>query len=167
MKIYRHYVIGFFSARSSAEKLFSQLISQAVSHKFIRIFDKYSILPTSLIKENGLEGEGNLFAGGAADSLSGTGLSSLVGVHLDATDVTLIAEESLVPQLVSLGWGESLGVINKSFYTRGEQRMLSDLVHDAILSRQIVLVVETSSYEETYRVSDLIHATLGNLSDVI
>lgn len=163
----RHYVVGFFSRRTQAEKIFSQMIMQGISHKFVRIFDKYSILPVAIIKENGGPNNANVSAGGTIDSLAGTGLSTLLGVQLIASAVTLIAEGELIPPLVGLGWGNSLGLIATNFYTREDAKLLSDLVHDAVLSRQIVIVIETNSQEETFLVSDVIEAAMGKLSDVI
>lgn len=172
MSHYQHRVLGFLSHRTQAEKLFSQFVAQGIAYKAIHIFDKYSVLPLALGKVDGLVNAGdailkNIFAGSVANSLAGTGLSSLLGVQLIASEVTLIVEEPLVAQLVASGWGVSLGVIDTNFYTREDIKMLADLVHDAVLSRQIVISVETTSQKETLLVSELIQATIGDLSDVI
>jgi hypothetical protein len=172
MTHYRHRVLGFLSHRTQAEKIFSQLVAQGISYKFIHMFDKYSVLPLALGKADGLMNTGDAilnktFASGVADSLAGTGLNSLLDVPLIANEVTLIVEDALVAQLVASGWGVSLGVINTNFYTRDDVRMLADLVHDAVLSRQIVISVETTSQRETLLVSELMQATIGDLSDVI
>ena len=172
MSHYQHRVLGFLSHRTQAEKLFSQFVAQGIAYKAIHIFDKYSVLPLALGKVDGLVNAGdailkNIFAGSVANSLAGTGLSSLLGVQLIASEVTLIVEEPLVAQLVASGWGVSLGVIDTNFYTREDIKMLADLVHDAVLSRQIVISVETTSHNEALLVSELIQATIGDLSDVI
>jgi len=172
MNHYRHRVLGFLSYRTQAEKLFSQFVAEGIPYKYIHIFDKYSVLPLALGNVEGLVNSGdailkNTFTSGVANSLAGTGLSSLLGVELNANEVTLIVEESLVAQLVASGWGVSLGVLNTNFYTREDTKMLADLVHDAVLSRQIVISVETTSQKETLLVGELIQATIGDLSDVI
>lgn len=165
MSIYRHYVAGFFSHRSQAEKIFSQVLNEGFSYKYVRIFDKYSVLPV-LEKQSDKDAVKNIFSRSSAESLVGTGLSSLLDIKLIAKEVTLIIEDALIPQLVTLGWGTSMRVIDTNFYTRDEVRILSDLVHDAVLSRQIVITVETSSPEETARVSELMQAVMGHMSDV-
>lgn len=165
MSSYRHYVTGFFSHRSRAEQAVSQVVAQGIAAKSVRIFDKYAVLPV-LEKEKASNAiVKNIFP--AANSLAGTGLASLLDVKLIAKEVSLLVEDALIPQLVTLGWGTSMRVIDTNFYTRQEIRMLSDLVHDAVLSRQIVVVVETHSKEETYKVTDVIQSMMGVVSNVV
>jgi hypothetical protein len=167
MSMHQHYLVGFFSERRQVEKVFQQIIAQGVSQKFVRIFDKYSILPTAVINSKGLVDKGDIFSNSKISSLATTELGSLLGVRLVADEVSLFIEDPLVAQLGALGWSTNLGVIDANFYTQGDIRLLTELVHDAVLSKQIVLVVETISQKETVNVSHKMQAAVGQLSKVI
>lgn len=163
MSIYWHHVVGFFSKRVQVERLFSQLIAHGIPHKHVRIFDKYSVLPTI---ERDTITNANLLIIPDSELLINTGLESLVDVRLFPQDVSLIVESELVPQLVALGWGIGLGVVNTNFYTREEPRSLANLVHDAVLSKQFVIVVEAGSPKERAKVSGVIRAEINDLSEI-
>jgi len=167
MNTYRHHILGFFSQRAQAEKAFAQVTAQGIAPKNVQIFDKYSVLPTITNTEPFNVDKKQTWASANLNSLAGTGLGSLIGIKLVGTDVSLIVERSLIPPLVALGWGMNIGVVGINFYNREEPRLLSDLVHDAILSRQIVVLVETRSQDETAMVNEIIQEATGSLTKVI
>ena len=90
----------------------------------------------------------NVLVDGAIGTVVGTGIGALAQLAIVAGSVSLFVASPLVAPLVMLGWGASLGAFvgaaaGANAGVEHKDGWLSDLVHDAIASGQVVLVVQT------------------------
>ena len=166
MSTYRHHVSGFFINRAYAEKVVLQLIEQGIPVDRIYIYDKDSTLPTHVSKGSDDVVLKDVLVDGAIGAAVGTGVGALVEVALIAANVTLFVASPLIAPLVLLGWGASLGgLIGASAGAAENIKPLSDLVHDAILNGQFVVVAETRSKEETVLAGKILKEAIGDSTD--
>ena len=87
-------------------------------------------------------------------------------VALIAANVTLFVASPLIAPLVLLGWGASLGgLIGATAGAAENIKPLSELVHDAILNGQCVVVVETRNEEETILAGRVLKEAIGDSTD--
>lgn len=170
METYRHHISGFFARRSEAETVASQIIATGIPSSRVHIFDKSSVLPEGLTSEKGVNSSDmvlkDVLVDAAVGSAAGTGLGILVGVGLVAMNVTLFVASPLIAPLTLLGWGASLGgIVGASVGAAEKVKPLSDLVHDAILTGQVVIVVETNNADETGNAGKIIENAIGDYKD--
>ena len=88
-----------------------------------------------------------------------------------AANVSLFIASPLIAPLVVLGWGASIGALvgasaGASAGAGNKHGWFSDLVHDAVVSGQVVLVAKTRSAEETSTAREVIQAAVGECKDV-
>jgi multimeric flavodoxin WrbA len=96
----------------------------------------------------------NVLVDGAIGTAVGTGIGALAQLALVAGSVSLFVASPLVAPLVMLGWGASLGAFvgaaaGANAGVEHKDGWLSDLVHDAIASGQVVLVAQTRTERGT------------------
>ena len=97
----------------------------------------------------------------------GTGVGALIEVGLIAANVTLFAASPILAPLVLMGWGAGIGgIIGASAGAAEHAKPLSNLVHDAVVSGLLVIVVETKSEAETTAVAGIIKEKVGDYNDV-
>lgn len=167
MESYRHYVSGFFAHREETEKVVSQLLLAGLPLGRVHLFDKETVLPPTDDKDRNQTMLKDILVDGAIGTAVGTGLSALVGVGLIAANVTLFIASPLVAPLVLLGWGAGIGgLIGAGAGAAAKIKPLSELVYDAIMSGQLVVVVETLSPEETEKAAGIIKAAVGDYHDM-
>jgi hypothetical protein len=167
MDTYRHHVSGFFINRAYAEKIVLQLVGEGIPVDRIYIYDKDSTLPTHVAKNSDDKVLKDVLVDGAIGAAVGTGVGALVEVALIAANVTLFVASPLIAPLVLLGWGASLGgLIGATAGAAENVKPLSELVHDAILNGQFVVVVETRNEEETVLASRIFKDAVGDSTDV-
>jgi len=169
MNNYHHHVSGFFVHQRDAEKVISQIISNGIPTERVHLFNKNSAArsDTSKIsdttKDSSDEVLKDVLVDGAIGTAIGTGLGLLVEVALVAANVTLFIASPLIAPLALLGWGASIGgVVGASVGAAENPKPLSDLVHDAIVAGQSVVVVETLTKEETIMAGQAIQVSVGN-----
>ena len=167
MNNYHHHVSGFFVQQREAEKVISEIIANGIPKKRIHLFGKNSVLPTHTEKDSDKEVLKDVLVDGAIGTAIGTGLGLLVEVALVAANVTLFIASPLIAPLALLGWGASIGgVVGASVGAAETTKPLSNLVHDAIVAGQTVVVVETLTKEETVIAGKIIKVSIGNYSDI-
>lgn len=168
MENYRHYVSGFFAHREETEKVVSQLLLAGLPLERVHLFDKDSVVPPTNGKETSRGALKDILVDGAIGTAVGTGLSALVSVGLIAANVTLFIASPLAAPLILLGWGAGIGgLIGAGAGAVAKIKPLSDLVYDAIMSGQLVIVVETLSKEETTAAAEIIKAMVGDYNDMV
>jgi hypothetical protein len=111
----------------------------------------------------------NMIVDGAYGAAVGTGIGVLAEIALVVADVSLFIASPLVAPLGILGWGASLGgVIGAVLGAEGKDKKVgkfADLVQDAIMSGQVVLVVQTRSEHETVIAQAVIKEAVGDFKD--
>jgi hypothetical protein len=91
-------------------------------------------------------------------------------VALVIANVSLFIASPLVAPLAMLGWGASLGgvigaVVGSESVDKKDGKF-ADLVQDAIMNGQVVLVVQTRSEQETAIAQEVIKEAVGDFEDV-
>ena len=172
MDQYRHHVSGFFAHRAEAEGALSTLIGRGLGRDQLQLFDADSGPAISEPKGESNEVLTNVLVDGAIGTVVGTGIGALAQLAIVAGGVSLFVASPLVAPLVMLGWGASLGAFvgaaaGANAGIEHKDGWLSDLVHDAIASGQVVLVVQTPTAEETEIAREVIGAAVGEFKDVV
>lgn len=175
MNSYRHFVSGFFAHREEAETARSKLGDRGLPLKRMQIFAAESAPPGTEPKDDNNNVLKNVIKDAAIGTTVGTGIGALAEVVLVAANVSLFVASPLVAPLAMLGWGASLGGIVGGAAgtlsprrTKGNKKegMLSSLIQDAMLSGQVVLVVETRTERETAIARDIMQVAIGEYKDV-
>lgn len=167
MDNYRHHLSAFFAHKAQAERTVSKLIDRGLPAERISLFTKNSALPAHTAKNSSDKVLKDIVVDGAIGTAVGTGLGALVEVALVASNVSLFIASPVLAPLVLLGWGASIGgIVGASLGAAEKAKPLSDLVRDAILQGQTVVVVETKSIEETKIAGEILQAEVGDYTDV-
>lgn len=167
MADYRHHVSGFFAHRQEVNDVYDQLIGAGIPGARIHTFDKHTVLPAHKGSDSSPKVLENVLVDGAIGTVVGTGVGALIEVGLIAANVTLFAASPILAPLVLMGWGASMGaIIGASAGAVEHAKPLSNLVHDAVVSGLLVVVVETHSEEETKITADIIKEKVGDYNDV-
>lgn len=172
MDEYRHHVSGFFAHREEAEVALGQLVERGLPRERLSLLDADSVPRAPEPDSESHEVLTNVLVDGAVGTAVGTGLGALAQVALVATNVSLFVASPLVAPLLMLGWGASLGAFigaaaGAQTGVEHKEGWLSDLVRDAIVSGQVVLVAQTSTVEETDIAREVIEASVGESNDVV
>lgn len=168
MENYRHYVSGFFAHRDQAEKAIVDLVSAGLPLARIHLFDKDSRPPIHTAAESSDSVLKDIMVDGAIGTAVGTGIGALLSVGMAAASVTLFVASPIIGPLVMLGWGASLGgLVGASVGAAQKARPLSDLVHDAITSGSLVVIVETLSSDETSSAANIFKEAVGDYTEAV
>jgi len=170
MDEYRHHVSGFFALRAEAEGALATLIARGLSRTQLQLLDAASLQAPTEPKKGSNEVLTNVLVDGAIGTAVGTGIGALAEVALVAANISLFIASPLIAPLVMLGWGASLGAFvgaaaGANANVEHKEGWLSDLVRDAVMNGQIVLVVETRTTQETATAREVIQAAMGELKD--
>jgi len=166
MDNYRHHLSGFFAHQSQAESSINKLVDIGIPRDRIRLFNKDSAFLSHTAKNSDDVVLKDILVDGAIGTAVGTGLGALVEIGLVAANVTLFIASPLLAPLALLGWGASIGgIVGASVGAAEKIKPLSDLVHDAVLKGQVVVVVETLAPEETAKVGKIFQAEIGDYND--
>lgn len=171
MDAYRHHVSGFFAHRTEAEIALSALVARGLPQGQLQLIDAESLKAPAEPKDGSNEVLTNVLVDGAIGTAVGTGIGALAQVAIVAANMSLFIASPLVAPLIMLGWGASLGAFvgaaaGATKNIEHKDGWLSDLVRDAIISGQVVLVAETRSSEETAMAREVIAAAVGEIRDV-
>jgi len=169
MSTYKHHVSGFFVKREEAEIAQAKIIECGLNASRMQIYTNDHAAPAPALNANSNAVLKDMLVDGAIGTSVGVGLGALGELALVAANVTLFVASPLIAPLVMLGWGASLGGIVGAVagaVSKGKKESkFSDLVCDAILSGQVVLVVTTFSEAETKTVADIIQTAVGSFED--
>lgn len=158
MADYHHYVAGFFSGAGPAQELRQQLRSEGFQPEQLLLFGPHSITPVETLAAVDAKADpsqqtlNNILVDGAIGTAVGTGLGALVDVALVATHISLFIANPLLTSLTLLGWGASVGALVGASVGATEptpNRPLAELVRDAVRAGQWVLVVDTTTQQQT------------------
>lgn len=171
MNEYRHHVSGFFANRAEAESALSILLERGLPRERLHLFDADSAPPVPEPKADSNAVLKDVLVDGAVGTAVGTGIGALAQVALVAGSMSLFIASPLIAPLAMLGWGASLGAIIGAAVgaTSGagdKKGPLSELIHDAIVSGQVVLVAETLTKQETVIAQEVIRSAVGDYNDV-
>jgi hypothetical protein len=166
MKTYRHYVSGFFAHRDEAEKVVSKLFAAGLPLIRVHLFDKEALPPTHAATESSDLVLKDIMVDGAIGTAVGTGVGALLTIGAVAANFTLFIASPLIAPLAMLGWGASIGgLVGASVGAAEKAKPLSDLIHDAIISGSLVVMVETISAEETQIAGKIFKEAVGDYTD--
>lgn len=166
MAEYRHHVSGFFVKREEAQIASSKLSERGMAADQLRIYDN----------EPAPDADSNtalksLIVDGAVGAAVGTGIGALAELALALANVSLFIASPLLAPLVMLGWGASLGgVVGAVIGSESRDKQdgkFAELVQDAIMNGQVVLVVQTRSEQETALAQEVIKEAVGEFKDVV
>lgn len=167
MENYHHYVSGFFAQRDHAEKVVSELVVAGFPLGRVHLFDKDSLPAPHTATESSDLVLKEVVVDGAIGAVVGTGVGAVLTVAMAAANITLFVASPLIGPLVMLGWGASIGgLVGASVGAAEKAKPLSELVHDAITSGGIVVVVETLSAEETATAGAIFKEAVGDYTEV-
>jgi hypothetical protein len=170
MHPYQHHVTGFFVKREEAEDALAKLVAYGLPRASLAIYDNRGTGPQPAPDADSNNTLKDLLVDGAVGTAVGAGLGALGELALVAANVTLFVASPLLAPLVMLGWGASLGALvgatAGAVSTTKKEGKLADLVGDAILSGQVVLVATTRTKEETRTAVDIIEEAVGSVKDV-
>jgi hypothetical protein len=169
MENYRHYVSGFFAHRDQAEKTVSELLAAGLPLIRVHLLDKDSLSPpTHEATESSDVVLKDIIVDGVIGTAVGTGVGALITVGMVAANVSLFVASPLIAPLTMLGWGASIGgLVGASIGASEKAKPLSNLVHDAIISGSLVVVVETLSAEETEIAGKVFKEVVGDYTETV
>jgi hypothetical protein len=170
MNEYRHHVSGFFANKEDAQGALAKLVERGLAREQVQLFAADATPPTK-----GAEADSNMvlkdvLVDGAVGTAIGTGIGALGELALVAANVTLFVASPLVAPLAMLGWGASIGAIvgaatGATADVKKKDGRLADLVQDAIMNGQFVLVATTRTEQETMIAREVIKASVGQVED--
>lgn len=171
MDEYRHHVSGFFAHRAEADEALSSLLERGLPRDQLHLFDADSAPPFPEPQSDSNAVLKDVLVDGAIGTAVGTGIGALAQVALVAGSMSLFIASPLIAPLAMLGWGAALGGIigataGATTGTGDKHGPFSELVHDAILSGQVVLVAETRTEQETAIAREVIQEAVGDYNDV-
>lgn len=170
MTEYMHHVSGFFVKREEAQIALSKLTDRGIPPEQMRIYDNETAAREPAPDANSNTVLKNLIVDGAVGAAVGTGLGVLAEVALVVANVSLFIASPLLAPLAMLGWGASLGgvvgAVIGSENTHKKDGKLADLVQDAIMNGQVVLVAQTRSEQETAIAQEVIKEAVGDFKDI-
>ena len=170
MSIYQHHVSGFFVSLDEAEIAQAELIALGLPTANLFIFKNDDNSPSPAPNANSNTALKGFLVDGAIGSVVGAGLGALGEVAIIAANVTLFVASPLLAPLVMLGWGASLGAIvgavAGAVNSPKKDGKFADLVNDAILHGQVVLIVRTQSAQETKITTDVMKKAVVSFKDV-
>ena len=166
MEDYRHHVSGFFATIEDAERARSGLIALGFPDDQLQILRSADARLSDAPLADSNEVLKNIVVEGTIGTAIGTGLGALAEIALAATNVSLFVASPLIGPLAMLGWGASigglLGAATGSVAATGtKKRRFSDLVGDAILSGQVVLLAKTRTARQTMIAREVIGEAIG------
>ena len=171
MTSHSHHVSGFFVKLEEAENARAELIERGLPLERLMIYHNSTSAasPTPAAKSNALLK--NMLTDGAIGTAVGSGVGVLAELALVAANVTLFVASPLVAPLAMLGWGASLGgvvgaVVGAGIHDKKEGK-LADLVQDAVMNGQVVLVARTVTADETAAAKDVILESVGGVTDTL
>lgn len=171
MDEYRHHVSGFFAHRADADGALSTLLERGLPQERLHIFDADSAPPVPEPQSDSNAVLKDVLVDGAIGTAVGTGIGALGQVALVAGSMSLFIASPLIAPLAMLGWGAALGGIigaaaGATTGTGEKHGPFSELIHDAIVSGQVVLVAETRTEQETAITREVIQEAVGDYNDV-
>ena len=165
-----HIVSGVYTSRAEAEAVCDRLVEAGVLRELISIVDHAHAAGNSKMVDDD-EALKDVLVDGAVGAAVGTGLGVVAEVALIAANVTLFVASPLIGPLAMLGWGASLvgviGAVIGSESTDKKDGKFADLVQDAIMNGQVVLVVQTRSEDETAIAQEVIKEAVGDFKDAV
>jgi methenyltetrahydromethanopterin cyclohydrolase len=162
---YVHHVSGFFVRREEAELARTRIINCGLHEIHVQIYSKDHTAIALDLKTNSNGGLEDMLVDKVMGSTADVGVGTLGELALVASNVTLFVASPLIASLVTLGWGARLGVDAAaavgSIHKGKINSQFSDLVCDAILDGQAVLVVTSLAAVDTRSAAYIIEAAVG------
>ncbi len=167
MNKYRHHVSGFFANRAEAESALSRLVERGLPRARLQLFDTGSAPPATAHHAGSKEVLRDVLTDGAVGVVAGTALGALAELALVAANVSLFIASPLIAPLAMLGWGASLGgFVGAAAGAGNKEGRFEALVLDAISTGQVVLVAETTTFQETAITQEVMQVSVNNYRDV-
>lgn len=171
MNEYRHHVSGFFASKEEAQGALAKLVERGLTREQLQLFSADEAPPTKGAEADSNNVLKNVLVDGAVGTAVGTGLGALTQVALVAANVSLFVASPLVAPLVMLGWGASMGAIVGAVTgaTTGVEKKdgrFAELIQDAIMNGQYVLLATTRNEQETTIAREVIKESVAAIEDV-
>jgi hypothetical protein len=171
MNEYRHHVSGFFAHKEEAQGAMAKLIERGLTREQLQLFSADATPPKKGAPADSNKVLKDVLVDGAVGTAIGTGIGALGELALVAANVTLFVASPLIAPLMMLGWGASIGAIvgaatGATADVKKKDGKLSDLVQDAIMNGQFVLVATTQNEQQTAIAREVIKASVAEFEDV-
>ena len=175
MDNYRHHVSSFFAHREEADAALASLLARGLPRERLHVFAADASTPAPVPAGDSNQVLKSVLVDGAIGTAIGTAVGGLGELALVAAGVSLFVASPLIAPLAMLGWGASLGgfigAVAGASGKKGDtpatrEGKFSELVDDAILSGQVVLLADTRTEAETAIAKDVLQAAVGEFEDV-
>jgi hypothetical protein len=175
MNQYHHHVSGIFQRHAEAATALLQLKEKGLPLRRMQIYEENISVPKATTQGKSNEVLKSMFVKGIIGTVVGAGLGALAQIALVSPNLTLFFASPLVAPISMLGWGASLGAIigaiigaikSDKSHPNEKGAWFSDLVGDAVVNDQVVLVVETRSQKETELAGEVMRLSVNNYKDV-
>jgi hypothetical protein len=170
MADYRHHVSGFFVKREEADIAYCKLVDRGLLPEQLGIYDNQTAATDPAPDANSNATLQNLIVDGAIGAAIGTGMGVLTELGLLAANVTLFIASPLLAPLALLGWGASLGgLIGAAIGSENSHKTdgrFANMVQDAIMHGQVVLVAHTFNEKDTVIAQEVIKESVGDFNDM-
>lgn len=171
MNEYRHHVSGFFASKEEAQGALAKLVERGLTREQLQLFSADATPPTQGGEADSNQVLKNVLVDGAVGTAIGTGLGALGQVALVAANVSLFVASPLIAPLMMLGWGASIGAIvgaatGATTDVEKKDGRFADLIQDAIMNGQYVLLATTQNEQQTAIAREVIEASVAEIEDV-
>lgn len=171
MNDYRHHVSGFFAHKEEAQGALNRLVGRGLPREQMQLFAADLTPPAKGAQADSNNVLKGVLVDGAVGTAVGTGIGALGELALVAANVTLFVASPLIAPLMMLGWGASVGAIigaaiGATDNVGKKDGRFSDLVQDAIMNGQFVLVATTRNDQETAIAREVIKDSVSEFEDV-
>ncbi len=170
MRQYHHQISGFFSHRDQAETAYADLLKQGITAAQLTLRDT-DATPPATASLAGNQSSNDVLRAVLISTAIGVAIGSAAGVVVEfalmAANINLFVASPLIAPLVLIGWGASIGgFIGAAMGAMKKNRPLTQRVQEAILTGQIVLVVDTHNRQQTATAKTVMDTAVGGYKNV-
>lgn len=158
----RHRVVGLYPSREAAESACALVVDGGVPPAQLTLQLPGSV-PTG---EDALADSDDvlkdLLRDGAIGTAVGTATGAVGSIAMAAANITLFVANPLLGALYLLGWGASIGgLVGAVVGSERSKGDVSNLIRDALAVGQFILIVHTTSEDETALVRRIVGGSMA------
>ena len=174
MENYNHTVSGIYPTFEEAKATFTSLETQGIASTQLNIIQSNNAAAALQQHADSDHVLKDVIVDGAVGTVVGAGAFGLGHVALVWANISLFVASPIVGPLIMLGWGASVGglfgaIVGATVVPEedSKHKSFTHLVEDAISRGYVVLVVQTTSEEETLLVQNIIRESANNLNQIV
>ena len=174
MENYNHTVSGIYPTFEEAKATFTRLETQGIASTQLNIIQSNNAATALQQHTDSDHVLKDVVVDGAVGTVVGAGAFGLGHLALVWANISLFVASPVLGPLIMLGWGASIGglfgaIAGATVVPEEDSKHKSfiHLVEDAISRGYVVLVVQTTSEEETLLVQNIIRKSANNLNQIV